>query len=56
MYSKPRVERFGTFRELTRVGFNGQSDGYTVNGVTDSGNDQCASATAPGCTPRTGSA
>lgn len=30
MYEKPRVERFGTFRELTRVGFTGAYDGYTI--------------------------
>jgi hypothetical protein len=30
MYEKPRVERYGTFRELTRIGFNGRTDGFTV--------------------------
>jgi hypothetical protein len=43
MYQKPRVERFGSFRELTRVGFSGSSDGFTVtnnsNGDTSSGCD-----------------
>ena len=43
MYVKPKLERFGTFRELTRVGFNGCSDGYTVTndstGVSDSGSE-----------------
>ncbi len=34
MYSKPRVERFGTFRELTRQGFQGATDGVTFGGVT----------------------
>ena len=32
MYSKPGLERFGTFRELTRVGFNGSSDGLLITG------------------------
>jgi hypothetical protein len=32
MYSKPGLERFGTFRELTRVGFNGASDGLLIVG------------------------
>ncbi|HEX8718310.1 MAG TPA: lasso RiPP family leader peptide-containing protein [Gemmatimonadaceae bacterium] len=50
MYQKPKVERYGTFRELTQVGFNGTSDGYTVSGI---GNETCSSITAPGC--RTGS-
>lgn len=30
MYQKPRVERYGTFRELTRLGFTGTSDGLLV--------------------------
>ena len=30
MYQKPRVERFGTFRELTRLGFTGVSDGLLI--------------------------
>jgi len=50
VYQKPKVERYGTFRELTQVGFNGTSDGYTVSGI---GNETCSSITAPGC--RTGS-
>ncbi len=33
VYSKPRVERFGTFRELTQQGFQGATDGITFNGV-----------------------
>ena len=35
MYEKPKVERFGSFRELTRVGFSGSCDGYTVTSNTD---------------------
>ena len=34
MYQKPRVERFGTFRELTQAGFTGNCDGYTVSSNT----------------------
>jgi hypothetical protein len=33
MYQKPTVERFGTFRDLTQQGFNGNNDGITFNGV-----------------------
>ena len=43
MYQKPKVERFGTFRELTQVGFNGTTDGFTIcgnNGGT--GNELCS--------------
>ncbi|MDQ6829046.1 MAG: lasso RiPP family leader peptide-containing protein [Gemmatimonadota bacterium] len=36
MYSKPLVQRFGTFRELTRQGFTGATDGITFAGVTGS--------------------
>ena len=36
MYNKPRVERFGTFRDLTRQGFQGTTDGLTFGGVTGS--------------------
>lgn len=43
VYQKPKVERFGTFRELTQVGFNGTTDGFTIcgnNGGT--GNELCS--------------
>ena len=33
MYEKPRLTRFGTFRELTLVGPSGDNDGYFVCGV-----------------------
>lgn len=42
MYEKPRVERYGAFRELTQLGFTGASDGFTIigpDGSTSSGND-----------------
>lgn len=35
MYSKPKVERFGTFRELTQSGFGGAGDGCIVLDPTD---------------------
>ena len=35
MYQKPTVEKFGSFRELTRVGFAGSSDGGTFVGAPD---------------------
>ncbi|HLB09432.1 MAG TPA: lasso RiPP family leader peptide-containing protein [Gemmatimonadaceae bacterium] len=42
MYQKPKVERFGTFRELTQVGFNGTTDGFTICGVNGgTGNELC---------------
>ncbi len=32
MYEKPKVARFGTLRELTKVGTNLTSDGRTLQG------------------------
>lgn len=40
MYQKPQMERFGTFRELTQIGFNGSTDGFTICGI-GTGNDLC---------------
>jgi len=40
VYLTPKVERFGTFRELTQIGLTGASDGMTVcgpNGVVGTG-------------------
>jgi hypothetical protein len=34
MYQKPRVECFGTLRELTLAGFQGATDGMTVLGIS----------------------
>lgn len=49
MYQKPKLERFGTFRELTRVGFNGTTDGMTICG-NGSGNEECTlHPDNPGC-------
>ena len=48
MYQKPRVERFGSFRELTQVGFNGTTDGFTICGI-GSGNELCGGPGAPPC-------
>ena len=39
MYQKPKLERFGTFRELTRLGLSNASDGASILGVV----------TSPGC-------
>lgn len=36
MYEKPKVQRFGTFRELTQAGVSGACDGFTVTS-TDTG-------------------
>ena len=33
-YEKPALQRFGTFRELTLVGWNTITDGSTFLGVT----------------------
>ncbi|MFI5241963.1 MAG: lasso RiPP family leader peptide-containing protein [Gemmatimonadales bacterium] len=48
MYQKPKVERFGTFRELTQVGFNGTTDGFTICGI-GSGNELCGGPDVPPC-------
>ena len=48
VYQKPRVERFGSFRELTQVGFNGTTDGFTICGI-GSGNELCGGPGAPPC-------
>mgnify|MGYP007087615426 CR=1 FL=1 len=37
MYTKPEVERFGTFRELTLTGFMGTADNQGHPGVPGSG-------------------
>jgi hypothetical protein len=37
MYSKPTLEKFGTFRELTQLGFFNASDGASGWGVTSPG-------------------
>ncbi len=42
MYTKPSVEKFGTFRELTQAGCTGASDGRTFEG----------SGSSVGSTPR----
>ncbi|GEM_PF-637245 len=48
VYQKPKVERFGTFRELTQIGFQGSSDGYTICGDTPgTGNDVCGTEGNP---------
>ena len=43
VYEKPKVQRFGTFRELTQAGVTGACDGFTVTstdtGVTSDGNN-----------------
>jgi hypothetical protein len=46
MYQKPKVERFGTFRELTQIGFNGSTDGFTICGI-GTGNDLCGGPERP---------
>ncbi len=33
MYKKPEVERFGSFRELTQVGWSRDSDGLVFLGI-----------------------
>ena len=46
MYQKPKVERFGTFRELTQTGPLCNTDGGTVVGANGFGS-------ADDCPPRT---
>ena len=53
MYQKPKVERFGTFRELTQIGLQGSSNGYTICGIGGTGNNFCGTPDNP-C-PRVGS-
>jgi hypothetical protein len=40
MYQKPSVKKFGSFRELTKVGFNNVSDGGAVFGTAVGNNCQ----------------
>ena len=39
MYTKPSVEKFGTFRSLTQAGCNTPSDGRTFEGGTSVGTE-----------------
>lgn len=32
MYAKPKVERLGSFREITQAGLTGSSDGVLIGG------------------------
>lgn len=36
MYLAPRLERYGTFRELTKIGTTGVADGCSLTGVDGS--------------------
>jgi hypothetical protein len=47
MYEKPRVERFGTFRELTRAGWDRDNDGLVVWGI--GGDNICGAPNSPEC-------
>ena len=38
MYEKPRLERFGTFRELTQSGTNSY---YDLAGIQNNNSDSC---------------
>lgn len=49
MYQKPKVERFGTFRELTQIGLQGSSDGFTICGIGGTGNNFCGGPDSPPC-------
>ena len=37
MYERPTLERLGSFRELTQLGFTGQSDGASIFGLGSAG-------------------
>ena len=37
MYSKPALEKFGTFRELTQWGFRSATDGGSIFGIGSPG-------------------
>jgi hypothetical protein len=45
VYESPKVARFGTFRELTKVGFSQGDDGITIHGIPGTG---CAINTGSG--------
>jgi hypothetical protein len=47
VYEKPRVERYGTFRELTRAGWDRDSDGLVVFGI--GGDNLCGAPNRPEC-------
>lgn len=54
MYHKPKVERFGTVRELTLVGFSGNSDGFTIvgpDGTTVGNGNDCSTGARVPCVP-----
>lgn len=52
MYLKPTLQRFGSFRDLTRIGFELASDGCTIVGVNgNTGNGSNYYTTHPFCTP-----
>ena len=46
MYQRPELQRFGTFRELTLLGFNSNTDGAVFLGVV--------SVSSPGCSTNWG--
>ena len=48
MYETPRVERFGTFRELTQAGTVGPGDHTVIN--CNVGNNVCGTPAFP-CAP-----
>ena len=39
MYQKPEVQKFGSFRDLTQLGFANATDGMSILGI----------GTSPGC-------
>jgi hypothetical protein len=43
MYTKPQVVKFGTLRELTQIGWDCDTDGVSVIGITGDN-------IIPGCT------
>lgn len=49
MYDRPTLQKFGTFRELTKLGNDGASDGATVHGIGTS--DGCLTGGFPNNCP-----
>ena len=39
MYEKPTLVRFGTFRQVTQVGFTGANDGGLITGAPEGDTD-----------------
>ena len=51
MYQRPQLQRFGSLRELTQAGWNGDNDGFFIK-IASNGQQGCGvlpSDWTPGC-------